>query len=356
MNNELILAVAGSRKTQGIIDHCAKIDGQKRVLVLTFTQFNQNEIRNRLSHCAGNSLHIEVLGWYTFLIRHFAKPFLPYKFPGQRILGFNFDGRPYMMAKGINRFLDKNNHAYACELARLSAELINASQGALIFRLESIYDEILIDEVQDLSGYDLDILDSLLATAINLKMVGDMRQAVLSTNPRGSKHKKYQNTNMLSWFLEREEKGIIKIIERFTTWRCHHLISDYADTIFSPEWGFPKTKSENHTVTCHDGVFLVMKEHVEDYIKTFKPQCLRNSKSSGKAYNFDFINFKASKGSTFERILIIPTSGIETFIQKNEYLESTAAATFYVAVTRAQQSVAIVVGKPGQSNLPIWKP
>ena len=71
---------------------------------------------------------------------------------------------------------------------------------------------------------------------------------------------------------------------------------------------------------------------------------------------FDFINFKASKGSTFERILIIPTSGIEAFIQKNEYLESTAAATFYVAVTRAQQSVAIVIGKPGQSNLPIWKP
>lgn len=51
MNNELILAVAGSRKTQGIIDHCARIDGQKRVLVLTFTQFNQNEIRNRLSRC-----------------------------------------------------------------------------------------------------------------------------------------------------------------------------------------------------------------------------------------------------------------------------------------------------------------
>jgi superfamily I DNA/RNA helicase len=184
MNNELILAVAGSRKTQGIIDHCARIDGQKRVLVLTFTQFNQNEIRNRLSRCAGNNSYIEVLGWYTFLLRHFAKPFLPYKFPGQRILGFNFDGRPYMMARGINRFLDKNYHAYACELARLSAELITASQGALIFRLESIYDEILIDEVQDLSGYDLDILDSLLATAINLKMVGDMRQAVLSTNPR----------------------------------------------------------------------------------------------------------------------------------------------------------------------------
>ncbi|HED2432360.1 TPA: hypothetical protein R4Y37_001603 [Citrobacter freundii] len=45
----------------------------------------------------------------------------------------------------------------------------------------------------------------------------------------------------------------------------------YKQLIFLPEWGFPKTKSENHTVTCHDGVFLVMKEDVEDYIKAFKP-------------------------------------------------------------------------------------
>jgi len=47
---------------------------------------------------------------------------------------------------------------------------------------------------------------------------------------------------------------------------------------------------------------------------------------------------------------------LRPLFKKNKYLESTAAATFYVAVTRAQQSVAIVIGKPGQSTLPIWKP
>ena len=91
-----------------------------------------------------------MLGWFTFLLRHFAKPFLPFKFQSTRVKGFNFDGRPHMLAKGIARFLDSNGAAYACELGRLAHELVDESGGALLHRLSCIYDEILIDEVQDL--------------------------------------------------------------------------------------------------------------------------------------------------------------------------------------------------------------
>ena len=61
---------------------------------------------------------------------------------------------------------------------------VSAPTGALIRRLEGIYDEILIDEVQDLSAYDWDILDALLISSIEIWMVGDIRQAVLATNGR----------------------------------------------------------------------------------------------------------------------------------------------------------------------------
>lgn len=82
--------------------------------------------------------------------------------------------------------MNRNNQVYGCELGRLAYELIEATP-ALLRRLECMYDEILIDEVQDLSGYDWEIIHALLNSQIDVRMVGDVRQAVLSTNPRGQK-------------------------------------------------------------------------------------------------------------------------------------------------------------------------
>jgi ATP-dependent exoDNAse (exonuclease V) alpha subunit len=59
---------------------------------------------------------------------------------------------------------------------------------------------------------------------------------------------------------------------------------------------------------------------------------------------------------TFERVLIIPTVPIAKFIASGAYLEANSACSFYVAVTRAKQSVAIVLDKAGTSSLPFWKP
>src|SRR5690554_2739764 len=158
MANYLTLAVAGSRKTQGVVEHCASLSVGQRVLVLTYTQANQAELRKRLAEHAGDHLGVEVLGWFTFLLRHFARPFVPFKFPSERVLGFNFDGRPHRMAKGKSRFLDSRGAVYGCELGRLSHELVAASEGKLVRRLECLYDEIIIDEVQDLSAYDWEIV------------------------------------------------------------------------------------------------------------------------------------------------------------------------------------------------------
>ncbi|MCO7577575.1 MULTISPECIES: AAA family ATPase [Pseudomonas chlororaphis group] len=47
---------------------------------------------------------------------------------------------------------------------------------------------------------------------------------------------------------------------------------------------------------------------------------------------------------------------IESFIKKGTALEATAAAAFYVAATRARQSLAIVIDKVGTSTLPVWAP
>ncbi|MDR6476188.1 hypothetical protein J2778_003688 [Paraburkholderia graminis] len=356
MVKHLTLAVAGSRKTQGLVEHCASLSLERRVLVLTYTQANQQELASRLKQYAGDHHYIEVMGWFTFLLRHFARPFLPFKFAGQRVLGFSFDGRPHRMATGIRRFLDSNGAAYRCELARLAHELVAASKGALVRRLQCIYDEILIDEIQDLSAHDWEIIDVLLRSSLDIRMVGDIRQSVLATNPRSSKNARYSYAGAIKWARERQSKGLLEIQESVVTWRCHPVVAKFSDSIFAPSWGFPETQSRNETVTEHDGVFLVSPKDVSEYVRLFQPQCLRHSISSGKAFDLDYLNFKVSKGMTYERVLIVPTAPIAEFIASGTCLEANSASSFYVAVTRARQSVAIVLDKTGTSSLPVWRP
>lgn len=356
MANHLTLAVAGSGKTRGIVEHCAVQPVERQVLVLTFTRANQEELRSRLATRAGNRTNIEVLGWYTFLIRHFARPFVPFKFHGYRIRGLNFEGRPSRFAKNVNRFLDSNSMVYACELGRLAFELIGASNGSLLKRLECIYDEILIDEVQDLSSYDLEIADALFESSIDVRMVGDIRQAVLSTNPRSKKNKQFAFAESINWFMERVNKKVLEKSESSVTWRCRQEIASYADLIFKTSGLFPVTQSRNATVTEHDGVFLVHSKHIIEYVDQYAPLCLRASANSGKAYDLNYINFNVSKGTEVERVLIVPTAKIVEFIQKGTALSAKPAASYYVAVTRAKQSVAIVVDDKGKSTLPVWEP
>lgn len=356
MANHLTLAVAGSRKTQGIVEHCASMPHDKRAMVLTYTQTNQAELRNRLGKYAGDHPGLTVAGWFTFLLHEFAKPFLPFMFQGARVRGFNFDGRPHRMAKGLPRFLDSNGAVYACELGRLAHELVGASCGALLHRLECIYDEILIDEVQDLGSHDWEVIDELLNSSVEVRMVGDIRQSVLSTNARSKKNKKYAYAGAIKWFREREARGVLEITEKNTTWRCHPEIAEFSDTIFDSSWSFPRTHSLNKRVTGHDGVFLLRRQHVNEYVERFRPLCLRDSANSGKDFEVDCMNFRLSKGMTSERVLIIPTAGIKKFMQSGTHLDAVAAAKFYVAVTRAEQSVAIVVDNCLGSKFSYWNP
>lgn len=187
-------------------------------------------------------------------------------------------------------------------------------------------------------------------------MVGDIRQSVIATNPRSSKNKQYAYAEAIKWFREREKNDLLSIKEESITWRSRPEIAEFSDSIFDSSWAFPKTKSRNNKKTGHDGVFLLKREHLDEYISKYQPQCLRVSANSGKAFDLNYLNFGESKGTEYERVLIIPTGVIIKFIKKTKFLDPIPASKFYVAVTRAKQSVAIVLDKPGDSKIPYWSP
>jgi hypothetical protein len=295
-----------------------------------------------------------VLGWFSFLMAHWVRPYLPRQFPGHRLRGLNFDGDPGMYTTGRARFLDSDQRAYRLHLAQLGIEVSEASAGAIIDRLSRIYDTIHIDEVQDLNGYDLEVLELLLDAPVDLALVGDVRQALLATNPREPKNKQYKGPEIRKWFEQQASAGRLQITHASETWRCNQEIADFADTIFEESWGFPATESHNTARTGHDGVFAIARTDAARYVELFEPLCLRHNAASARDVELPFVNIAVAKGMDVERVLIWPTARMEKFLHDGTPLDGTPCCELYVAVTRARASVAFAVSKPERCRLPVW--
>lgn len=356
--NKVTLAVAGSRKTQSIVDACTYGPATRRRLALTYTLTGQAELTSRLQAASQPGPQPEVMGWYSFLMRHWVRPFLPLHFPNRRLRGLNFDGEPALgrYTTGDARFLDSDDRAYKRYLSKLAIDVALASRGAVVDRLERIYDEIYVDEVQDLTGCDLLVLAELMKSKIDLFMVGDVRQSVFDTNPQDPHLKKYRGVKMLEWFLEHEKTNSLVIEQSIQTWRSNQAIADFSDSIFPAEFSFAATKSMQSETTGHDGVFAVGAGDLAAYVSEFEPLCLRDSKRTAADVDLPFMNFGLVKGLTVDRVLVFPTRTILDFLIKNTELKPKTACGLYVSVTRARHSVAFVMDDPAKCGLAAWFP
>lgn len=355
--NQLTLAVAGSRKTQSIVDACAAGPRGPRRLALTYTLTGQDVLESRLRRACAAQAKPEVMGWFSFLLRHCIRPYLPLYFSDQRLRGLNFDGAPAggKYAVGVERYFDSEGRAYRIHLSKLAYEISQASAGAVVDRVSHIWDEIYIDEVQDLTGCDLYIVEQFLrAKDIDIYMVGDVRQSVFDTNPQDPNLKQYRGVKMLDWFALHENSGLLSVQQKAETWRANQAIADFSDTLFSTEFGFAPTVSNRCEDTGHDGVFAIAEADVPAYLSQFRPQALRDSIRTARAVDLPFRNFGKVKGLTFDRVLIYPTKAITKFLTDGAPLAPKSACGLYVAVTRAEHSVAFVVPDPVATRLNVW--
>lgn len=353
--HEAIIAAAGSGKTKRVLDG-ALGDPKARSLIVTYTNENLREIDSRLwAKAGGQPPNVSTMTWFEFLLRHGIKPYQSYKTSIGHIRSINFTTEKPSHVKRENferYYLDSASNVYSDVVSDLAFVLDGASGGKVINRLAGIYDKIFVDEIQDLAGYDLEFLQLLLSSKVRVVMVGDPRQAVYSTN-RSTKNKQFRGAKLVDWLEAREKDGLCDIETLDTSYRCNQTICDFADSVF-PEMS--KTKSANLIQLEHTGILFVHQDHLEAYRAEYNPQELRwdrRSPLAGQAAR----NFGQVKGQSFDRVLIHPTKGITDFIEHGEALKDGAAAKFYVAVTRARHSVAIVAKKKSTATvIPFWSP
>ena len=342
MSNKLIIAAAGSGKTTFLVEEALKITAQK-VLITTYTEATESEIRkkiiekNKFIPC-----NITIQTWFSFLLQHGVRPYQSCLFP-HTIKGMNFvseQSAKYIKEGDVGKhYFDKERKIYSDKIAKFTVKCNEKCSGKIVSRLSRIYPYIFIDEVQDLSGYDLELLRLLFALPINTILVGDPRQGTYSTSNLG-KHKKFQKTAIVDFFDEAslnldKDEGSFSI-----NYRSIPKICDLSNRLF-PQ--YINTVSGNDKTTYHEGIFLVRKCDLDYYLSLYLPMQLRDSRRKKVENDMPVMNFGESKGLSFDRVLIYPTEPIVNWLKNNEAdLKPVSRSKFYVALTRARFSVAFV--------------
>lgn len=376
-NNKLIISAAGSGKTTYLIDHALSLPKEEQVLITTYTEENETEIRSKIlkkKKCIPSNITIQT--WFSFLIQHGVRPFqgsMNNELWNKDITGMLLisekSGIQYKTQRGPvywseetdfdKHYFTSTGRIYSDKISKFIVKCDNLTDGDVVSRVSRIYSHIYIDEVQDLAGYDLELIKLLFKSKSNILLVGDPRQVTYLTH-HSTKNKKYQDGKIKDYLLENCKKLLAEdSIDEKTLNKSHRNnkeICDFASKLFEGIY----EKSEPCTCdSCraeeveHVGIFLLKKTDVNEYLKKYKPIQLRWNKKTLVSQDYNVYNFGESKGQTYNRVLIYPTSNIINWIKDNSFdftkqnngktvkIEG-AKEKFYVALTRARYSVAIV--------------
>lgn len=346
MPTEVQIAVAGSGKTTAIAERVADQPDDAISLAITFTLNGQQEIASRLD--SRSSLSHETSGWFSFLLRHFIKPYIPALFPQVTPAGLCFveaEGQIPRGRGGWKYYFNDLHQPYSARLGLLAKKIVAKVGPAPFDRLAQIYSHLYIDEVQDLRGNDLEILEGLMRTSLNVFITGDPRQSVIATSKSDRLHRQYRGAQLIAWFEKQRDQGNCALTFSSTTHRFNETIAAFTDLIHDPSLGFEQTRSRVQGETTHRGVFLVEVDDINIYCAQFDvlPTVLWSRKSSIILPPAEILTFGKSKGLTRKRTVIIATKPMVDWMKAGTTLKPDSAAGFYVAATRAETSVALAV-------------
>ncbi|AQX00109.1 UvrD-helicase domain-containing protein [Elizabethkingia anophelis] len=357
MENKLIIAAAGSGKTTFLVEQALK-QKEGKVLITTYTQANEAEIKKKIiekNKCIPENVTVQT--WFSFLLKHGVRPYQGVIFE-KKIKGlilvnsqsglkaYTKDRQPIYFGEEKEfeqHYFSKELKIYSDKLSKFVFRCNEKSDGLVIDRISRIYSHVFIDEIQDLAGYDLELLKLLFDSKSTILLVGDPRQGTYSTNS-APKNSKFKKANIVNYFLENKAIKIeIDQTSLLTNYRCNKAICDLSNKLFID---FEATTSGNNEITDHDGVFFIKEKDVDSYLHKYQPLQLRDTRKKIVNENYAVMNFGESKGLSFDRVIIYPTKPFLDWLKdSNTELTEISRSKLYVALTRARYSVAIVNNK-----------
>lgn len=347
-SNVVKISAAGAGKTWDICRDALETGrAGKRSLIVTYTNRGADSVKKEICKQNNGVLHEKVVvkTWFRFLLSDWIKPYQNY-ITGLRNVN-KIKSIDYSEAYGIvNKFKAGTIRRYVTTGRNLRSNFVsemafylNGKSGyKVLHRLEEIYTNIYFDEIQDLAGYDLQLMELLLNSSISITCCGDNKQATFSTH-NARKNRAKTGRNIWAFFSDYSSRGNVSFIKNLASRRFNQDICDFANSVHPVGDQITTIMDE---VTEHDGVFLIHKEDASDYFTWYKPQVLRfDAKTDNLGYQT--VNFGACKGETFDRVMILPNGPLQKFVLSKTALA--APEKYYVAVTRPKYSIAIVMDK-----------
>jgi hypothetical protein len=234
------------------------------------------------------------------------------------------------------RYINRGSNVMSNHASELAVYLNDAGKGMPIRRLADIYSHIYIDEIQDMAGYDIDLILLLMESGISVSCVGDYKQATYKTNT-GNKNKKASGKH-IGGFCDLVSKQRLAFIEtNLSTRRFNKNICHFANKLFPAG---DEMTSNIEARECDDGVFLIQRSDVTYYFNHYQPTVLKYDIKT-TTNEWQSFNFGGCKGMTFDRVLVFPNGVLTEYIQKGKSIS--APEKYYVGVTRPRYSLAFVV-------------
>lgn len=323
MDKKLILAVAGSGKTREIVED---LDTTRRTLIITYTIKNQEEIRNRV-YKKFNTIpeNIHIFGLFQFLFNFCIKPTANFpKIKGFILSSDNHYGKyssgdvffSNMLSKWILDNYDRENTPQ---------------------RLAMFFDSLYVDEFQDLTSYDFDLMLKLGMCDANMKtwFLGDFYQKTFNSSNNGNKgtslHKDYNK-----WIKAIKDSGYLVDDESLIkSNRCSRAICNFIKT----KLGIAIESSLNH-----EGVvkFVEDRNEIGELIENNDVKKLFYQKHYD--YNCNSLNWGESKGREFDKVCVVLNKNMCKVFNNDNFssLKPDTRSRFYVACTRAKNELYFV--------------
>lgn len=334
-NKRLIHAVAGSGKTTKIIE---SIDPQKRNLILTYTETNQNTIRAKLIDKFGFIPESTfIFGVFEFLYSFCLVPYL-----GKRPKGINFDYEP--QGKFDNTTIDNTGRIVQNQLSKslLRGSLIYKRKeirfdNSYLDRIDKFFDCIYVDECQDFESDDFDWLLSLSNLNAEVFLFGDFYQKTFSTSRRGNKGKGI-HSSFENWIKVISDAGFeIDLSSLSKSYRCPKIVCDFIVDNLAIE-----ILSQREEKLPAEIILIDSKDKIESIMTNDNVMKLFYQKS----YDYDCKsqNLGDSKGSEYDNVCVVlnPTTYKLFAVNHLNELSSQTKSKFYVACTRTRGNLYFV--------------
>ncbi len=337
MDKRVIFAVAGSGKSTSIVD---LIEEDSRVLLITYTENNTEHLQKKIIAKLGYIPQgVRIYKYFTFLYSFCVRPLIGHEI---KTKGINFNVPLPMRVQRtpkdkLAHYIDNNERLYAGRIAKLliQSEIV----PDVIERIERFFDLVCIDEVQDFAANDFNLLCTLSATNVEMRLVGDFYQHTFDTSRDGNIRKSLHD-DYAKYCSEFRKAGYsIDTDTLSNSYRCSPTICSFVED--NLRIGIQSHRNDNPEVK-------VIEDDDEIALIYSNDQIVKLFYQSSQQYCGYTDNWGNTKGlDDFEDVCVILNPKSFKALNDNELhsLPATTRNKLYVACTRAKGNLYFIEQK-----------